>query len=75
MTKQIHVGGAAIGGGAPITIQSMTNTRTDDVAATLAQIRALAAAGCDIVLDKQRLLNTPDENTLEALREAVHTII
>ena len=35
----------------------------------------LKAAGCDIVLDKQRLLNTPDENTLEALREAVHTII
>ena len=35
----------------------------------------LKAAGCDIVLDKQRLLNTPDENTLEALREAVHSII
>ena len=49
MTKQIHVGGAAIGGGAPVTIQSMTNTRTDDVEATLRQIRALAAAGCDIV--------------------------
>ena len=49
MTKQIQVGGAAIGGGAPVTIQSMTNTRTDDVEATLRQIRALAAAGCDIV--------------------------
>ena len=35
----------------------------------------LKAAGCDIVLDKQRLLNTPDKDTLEALREAVHTII
>ena len=49
MTRQIQVGGTAIGGGAPVTIQSMTNTRTDDVEATLAQIRALAAAGCDIV--------------------------
>ncbi len=49
MTKQIKVGGAPIGGGAPVTIQSMTNTRTEDVEATLAQIRALAAAGCEIV--------------------------
>ena len=49
MTKQIHVGGAAIGGGAPVTIQSMTNTRTDDVAATVEQIRRLEAAGCQIV--------------------------
>ena len=49
MTKQINVGGVAIGGGAPVTIQSMTNTRTSDVEATLAQIRALAAAGCEIV--------------------------
>lgn len=49
MTKQIKVGGVAIGGGAPVTIQSMTNTRTSDVEATLAQIRALATAGCEIV--------------------------
>ena len=49
MTKQINVGGVLIGGGAPVSIQSMTNTRTDDVAATLAQIRALASAGCQIV--------------------------
>ena len=49
MTKQIQVGGVAVGGGAPVSIQSMTNTRTDDVEATLGQIRALAAAGCDIV--------------------------
>ena len=45
MTKQIMVGGVPIGGGAPVTIQSMTNTRTDDVEATLHQIRTLAAAG------------------------------
>ena len=49
MTKQINVGGVAIGGGAPVSIQSMTNTRTSDVEATLAQIRALASAGCEIV--------------------------
>ena len=49
MTKQIMVGGVPIGGGAPVTIQSMTNTRTDDVEATLHQIHTLAAAGCEII--------------------------
>ena len=49
MTRQILVGGVPVGGGAPVTIQSMTNTRTDDVAATAEQIRRLAAAGCEIV--------------------------
>ena len=49
MTKQVQVGGVAIGGGARVTIQSMTNTDTRDVPATLRQIRALADAGCDIV--------------------------
>ena len=49
MTKQIKVGGVLIGGGAPVTIQSMTNTPTQDVEATLRQIRELAAAGCEIV--------------------------
>ncbi|MBR5520272.1 MAG: flavodoxin-dependent (E)-4-hydroxy-3-methylbut-2-enyl-diphosphate synthase [Clostridia bacterium] len=48
-TRQIHAGTLAIGGGAPISIQSMTNTKTTDVAASVAQIQALAAAGCDIV--------------------------
>ena len=49
MSRTIEVGGVRIGGGAPVSIQSMTNTPTHDVEATLAQIRALAAAGCDIV--------------------------
>ena len=49
MTRKIYVGGVPLGGGAPVSIQSMTNTPTHDVDATLAQIRALAAAGCDIV--------------------------
>src|SRR5512145_2561440 len=48
-TRQIHVGGVAVGGGAPITVQSMTITKTADVEGTLQQIYALAAAGADIV--------------------------
>ncbi len=48
-TRQIHIGKIKIGGGAPISIQSMTNTKTDNTAATVAQIKALADAGCDIV--------------------------
>ena len=48
-TKTIHVGGISIGGDAPVTVQSMCNTKTQDVDGTLRQIRALAAAGCDIV--------------------------
>ena len=49
VTRQIHVGKVAVGGDAPITIQSMTITKTADVEGTLQQIYALAAAGCDIV--------------------------
>ena len=49
MTKRIMVGSVPVGGGAPVTIQSMCNTPTADVEATLRQIRALAAAGCEIV--------------------------
>lgn len=48
-TRQIHVGQVAVGGGAPISVQSMTITKTADVEGTLQQIYALAAAGCDIV--------------------------
>ena len=48
MTRQIHVGGIPIGGGAPVVIQSMLNTKTTDVAASLEQIRQLKAAGCQI---------------------------
>lgn len=49
MTKQIHVGTVAIGGGAPVVIQSMCNTNTADVEATVEQILALEAAGCEVV--------------------------
>ena len=49
MTKQIKVGNVLVGGGAPVSIQSMCNTRTDNVDATVEQIRRLAAAGCEII--------------------------
>lgn len=64
LTKQIKVGGLAIGGGAPITVQSMCNTKTEDIAATLEQIEALAKAGCDIVR-----LAVPNEAAAAALPE------
>ena len=48
MTKQIRVGEVLIGGGTPVSIQSMLNTKTTDVEGSLSQIRALAAAGCQI---------------------------
>ncbi|MGN0485027.1 MAG: flavodoxin-dependent (E)-4-hydroxy-3-methylbut-2-enyl-diphosphate synthase [Lachnospiraceae bacterium] len=48
-TKQVKIGERVIGGGQPILIQSMTNTSTEDVAATVAQIQELTAAGCDII--------------------------
>lgn len=62
MSRQIQVGTVAIGGGAPVSIQSMTNTPTHDVAATLAQIRALASAGCEIVR-----VAVPDEKAARAI--------
>ena len=49
MTKQIMVGGVAVGGGAPVTIQSMCNTKTEDAGATIEQILRLEQAGCEIV--------------------------
>ena len=48
-TKTVQIGDRVIGGGNPILIQSMTNTKTEDVAATVAQIQKLTAAGCDII--------------------------
>ena len=69
MTKQINVGGVLIGGGAPVTIQSMCNTPTQDVPATLDQIRKLAAAGCEIVrvavpdMDAARAVGKIKENS------------
>ena len=49
MTRQIHVGSVPVGGGAPVSIQSMCSTKTDDVSATVDQILRLEEAGCEIV--------------------------
>mgnify|MGYP000842636227 FL=1 len=49
MSKQIHVGAVAVGGGAPVSIQSMCNTPTQDVARTVSQILRLEQAGCQII--------------------------
>ena len=49
LTKEVHIGNRVIGGANPILIQSMTNTKTEDVAATVAQIQKLTKAGCDII--------------------------
>ena len=62
MTRQINVGGVPIGGGAPVSIQSMTNTPTHDVEATVAQIKALQTAGCEIVR-----VAVPDEAAARAI--------
>ncbi|MGN0242188.1 MAG: flavodoxin-dependent (E)-4-hydroxy-3-methylbut-2-enyl-diphosphate synthase [Candidatus Weimeria sp.] len=48
-TKEVHIGDRVIGGGNPVLIQSMTNTKTEDTAATVAQILRLEKAGCDII--------------------------
>ncbi len=48
-TRVISIGNKVIGGGNPVLIQSMTNTKTEDVAATVRQIRELEEAGCDII--------------------------
>ena len=48
-TRQLHVGPVPVGGGAPITVQSMTTTKTHDIGATLQQIAELVASGCDII--------------------------
>ena len=64
MTRQIHVGGVPVGGGAPVSIQSMCNTPTQDVAATVAQIKRLESAGCEIIR-----VAVPDMAAAEAVGE------
>ncbi|MEL7263044.1 MAG: flavodoxin-dependent (E)-4-hydroxy-3-methylbut-2-enyl-diphosphate synthase, partial [Pseudomonadota bacterium] len=65
-SRQIMVGNVPVGGGAPITVQTMTNTLTTDVAATIAQVEAAAEAGADIVR-----ISVPDEASSAALKEIV----
>jgi (E)-4-hydroxy-3-methylbut-2-enyl-diphosphate synthase len=65
-SRQIMVGKVPVGGDAPITVQTMTNTLTTDVAATIEQVQRAAAAGADIVR-----ISTPDVDSTRALREIV----
>ena len=61
LTRQIHVGAVPIGGGAPVVVQSMTNTDTRDISSTVAQINRLKSAGCEIVR-----LAVPDDEAATA---------
>jgi (E)-4-hydroxy-3-methylbut-2-enyl-diphosphate synthase len=61
-TRQISIGGVKVGGGAPIVVQSMTNTFTHDISATVAQIHRLEAVGCELVR-----VAVPDEAAVEAI--------
>ena len=70
MTKQIMVGGVPVGGGAPVTIQSMCNTRTDDVTATVEQILRLEAAGCEII--RVAVPDMAAARAVGAIREKIH---
>ena len=67
--RQVQVGNVAVGGDAPISVQSMTTTLTHDVAATVAQIKELEAAGADIVR-----VSCPDEASSAALRDIVDQV-
>lgn len=70
LTRQIHIGAAAVGGKAPVSVQTMTKTDTRDIDATVAQIRELEALGCDIIR-----LAVPDvraARALKAIRRAIH---
>jgi (E)-4-hydroxy-3-methylbut-2-enyl-diphosphate synthase len=65
-SRQIMVGNVPVGGGAPISVQTMTNTDTTDVAATVAQVQAAAEVGADIVR-----VSVPDEASAKALKDIV----
>jgi len=68
-TRKINLGGVPIGGDAPITVQSMTNTNTSDLQATVAQIRELEEAGCEIIR-----VAVPDQEAVDALPEIIKKI-
>ena len=68
-SRQIKVGKVLIGGDAPVSVQTMTNTLTSDAQATIAQIRAAEEAGADIVR-----VSCPDEESTAALQEIVKAV-
>ena len=70
MTKQILVGGVPVGGGAPVSIQSMCSTKTDDVPATVDQIHRLEAAGCEII--RVAVPDMAAAKAIRAIRSRIH---
>ena len=70
MTRPIQVGNITVGGGAPVSIQSMTNTRTDDVAATVEQILRLEEAGCQII--RCAVPDLAAARAVGAIKERIH---
>ena len=69
-TKQIHIGAVPIGGTAPISVQSMTNTETSDVDATVEQILKLEDAGCDII--RVAINSKEDAQAIPKIKEKIH---
>ncbi len=70
MTKQIMVGNVPVGGGAPVAIQSMCSTHTDDVEATVQQIRRLEAAGCEII--RVAVPDKPSARAIGKIKEQIN---
>ena len=70
MTRKITVGNIKIGGGAPVSVQSMCNTRTDDVDATVAQILRLERAGCDVI--RVAVPDMTAAKALAAIKKRIH---
>jgi len=68
-SKKIKIGSVVIGGGAPIAVQSMTNTKTDDIKRTVSQILDLEQAGCDVIR-----VAVPDEKSADSLKEIKNKI-
>ena len=69
LTRKIHIGNIPIGGGSPISIQSMTNTKTTDTQSTVEQIKKLQDAGCDIVR-----LAVPDMDAAKNLKSIIDQV-
>lgn len=70
MSKQIHVGNVAVGGGALVSVQSMTNSKTSDVKATVDQIQKLANAGCDIV--RVGIVDTESATAISKIKDEIN---
>ena len=69
-TKEIKIGSRVIGGGNPIAVQSMTNTKTENAAATIAQILALEEAGCEII--RSTVPTVQAAEAFSVIKKAIH---